>query len=153
MPEKIKETTKEIIAPETVAPVIETKVITKVKKASTVHFKSGQGKMYVKSTFNTTYVSFTNPNGDVICWSSAGTCGFKGAKRSTPFAATTIIEEGTRKAKSLGLTSVDVFLKGPGPGKDAALRVLKTSGIDINLLADTTPIPHNGCRPKKTRRV
>ena len=130
-----------------------TKVVTKVKKAQAIHFKSGQGKMYVKSTFNTTYVSFANMNGDVICWSSAGTCGFKGAKRSTPFAATTIIEEGTRKAKSLGLTGVDVFLKGPGPGKDAALRVLKTAGVEINLLADTTPIPHNGCRPKKTRRV
>lgn len=147
------ETPPEKITPETTAPATPTKVVTKAKKASTVHFKSGQGKMYVKSTFNTTYVSFANMNGDVICWSSAGTCGFKGAKRSTPFAATTIIEEGTRKAKSLGLTSVDVFLKGPGPGKDAALRVLKTSGIDINLLADTTPIPHNGCRPKKTRRV
>jgi small subunit ribosomal protein S11 len=129
------------------------KVTTKSKKARSVHFKSGHGCMYVKSTFNTTHVSFTNMNGDVVCWSSAGTCGFKGAKRSTPFAATTIIEEGTRKAKSLGLTTVDVFLKGPGPGKDAALRILKTSSIEINLLADTTPIPHNGCRPKKTRRV
>jgi len=134
-----------------VEPVV--KATSKAKKASAVHFKGGQGKMFVKSTFNTTYVSFANMNGDVVCWSSAGTCGFKGAKRSTPFAATTIIEEGTRKAKSLGLTSVDVFLKGPGPGKDAALRVLKTSGVEINLLADTTPIPHNGCRPKKTRRV
>ena len=107
---------------ETIAKEEAPKIITKSKKASAIHFKSGQGKMYVKSTFNTTYVSFTNMNGDVICWSSAGTCGFKGAKR-------------------------------PGPGKDAALRVLKTSGVDINLLADTTPIPHNGCRPKKTRRV
>ena len=140
-----------ITEPVTVEPA--TKITSKGKKASAVHFKSGQGKMYVKSTFNTTYVSFTNMNGDVICWSSAGTCGFKGAKRSTPFAATTIIEEGTRKAKSLGLTSVDVFLKGPGPGKDAALRVLKTAGIEINILADTTPIPHNGCRPPKRRRV
>ena len=147
------ETKPEITTPETVTQVTSPKITTKGKKASAVHFKGGQGKMYVKSTFNTTYVSFTNMNGDVICWSAAGTCGFKGAKRSTPFAATTIIEEGTRKAKSLGLTAVEVFLKGPGPGKDAALRVLKTSGVEINLLADTTPIPHNGCRPKKTRRV
>ena len=122
-------------------------IVKKVKKASTAHFKGGQGKMYVKSTFNTTYVSFTDMNGNIVCWSSAGTCGFKGAKRSTPFAATTIVEEGLRKAKSLGLSSVEVFLKGPGPGKDASVRVLKTSGLDINLLADTTPIPHNGCRP------
>ncbi len=134
-------------------PETKTKATTKAKKTQVVHFKGGQGKMYVKSTFNTTYVSFTNMNGDVVCWSSAGTCGFKGARRSTPFAATTIIEEGTRKAKSLGMTTADVYLKGPGPGKDAALRVLKTAGIEINLLADTTPIPHNGCRPKKTRRV
>jgi len=125
----------------------------KTKKANSAHFKSGQGRMYVKSTFNTTYVSFTDTSGNVVSWSSAGTCGFKGAKRSTPFAATTIIEEGLRKAKSLGLTALEVYLKGPGPGKDAAVRVLKTSGMDINLLADTTPIPHNGCRPRKARRV
>ena len=125
----------------------------KVKKASGVSFKGGQGKMYVKATFNTTYVTFTDASGNTLCWSAAGTCGFKGAKRSTPFAATTIIEEGLRKAKSMGLMSADVYLKGPGPGKDAALRVLKTSGIEINTLADTTPIPHNGCRPRKHRRV
>ncbi|HBC44946.1 MAG: 30S ribosomal protein S11 [Candidatus Collierbacteria bacterium GW2011_GWB1_45_35] len=129
------------------------KPVLKNKKASAIHFKSGQGKMYVKSTFNTTYVTFTDTTGNTVCWSSAGTCGFKGAKRSTPFAATTIIEEGLRKAKTLGLTNIDVYLKGPGPGKDAALRVLKTSGAEINMLADTTPIPHNGCRPRKHRRV
>lgn len=127
--------------------------VVKTKKASAIHFKSGTGKMYVKSTFNTTYVTFTDTTGNTVCWSSAGTCGFKGAKRSTPFAATTIIEEGLRKAKTLGITSVDAYLKGPGPGKDAALRVLKTSGVEINMLADTTPVPHNGCRPRKHRRV
>ena len=143
MPEK-KSTTK---------PAANVTKVNKVKKASAIHFKSGQGKMFVKSTFNTTYVTFTDAGGNTICWSSAGTCGFKGAKRSTPFAATTIIEEGLRKAKTLGMTSVDAYLKGPGPGKDAALRVLKTSGVEINMLADTTPIPHNGCRPRKHRRV
>jgi len=134
-------------------PEIKTKTIVKTKKASSAHFKSGQGKMYVKSTFNNTSVSFTDMNGNVICWSSAGTCGFKGAKRSTPYAATTTVDEGLRKAKTLGVTTLEVFLKGPGPGKDASIRLLKNSGIDINLLADTTPIPHNGCRPKKARRV
>lgn len=130
------------------------KVKTKsTKKASVSSFKGGQGKMYVKATFNTTYVNFTDATGNTVCWSAAGMCGFKGAKRSTPFAATTIIEEGLRKAKTAGLMSVDVYLKGPGPGKDAALRVLKTSGIEVNTLADTTPIPHNGCRPRKHRRV
>lgn len=132
---------------------IKPKQVLKTKKASAIHFKGGQGKMYVKSTFNTTYVTFTDTTGNTVCWSSAGTCGFKGAKRSTPFAATTIIEEGLRKAKTLGITNVDAYLKGPGPGKDAALRVLKTSGVEINMLADTTPIPHNGCRPRKHRRV
>ena len=129
------------------------KIKSKVKKSNSVAFKSGVGKIYVKANFNTTYVNFTDASGNTICWSAAGTCGFKGAKRSTPFAATTIIEEGLRKAKTLGLTSADVYLKGPGPGKDAALRVLKTSGVEINTLADTTPIPHNGCRPRKHRRV
>lgn len=109
--------------------------------------------MYVKATFNTTYVSFTDEKGNVICWSSAGTAGFKGARRSTPFAATTIIEEGLKKAKALSLTSLDVYIKGPGPGRDAAIRVLKLAGLDINMIADITPVPHNGCRPKKPRRV
>jgi small subunit ribosomal protein S11 len=132
---------------------IKSKAPVKIKKANAVSFKGGLGKMYVKATFNTTYVTFTDATGNTICWSAAGTCGFKGAKRSTPFAATTIIEEGLRKAKTLGLMTTDVYLKGPGPGKDAALRVLKTSGVEINTLADTTPIPHNGCRPRKHRRV
>lgn len=123
------------------------------KKTTQVNFKSGHGRMYVKATFNTTYVSFTDESGNVICWSSAGTAGFKGARRSTPFAATTIIEEGLKKAKALNLSSLDVYIKGPGPGRDAAVRVLKLAGLDINLIADITPIPHNGCRPKKPRRV
>lgn len=130
-----------------------TSKVVKAKKASTALFKGGLGKLFVTSSFNSTHATFTNSNGDVVCWSTAGTCGFKGTKRSTPFAATTVIEEGLRKAKGLGLNTLEVYLKGPGPGKDSALRVLKTSGLEINLLADTTPVPHNGCRPKKTRRV
>lgn len=123
------------------------------KKESKITFKNGHGKMFVKATFNTTYVSFTDEGGNVICWSAAGTCGFKGARRSTPFAATTIIEEGLKKARAANLSSLDVFIKGPGPGRDAAMRVLKNAGLDINMIADVTPIPHNGCRPKKPRRV
>lgn len=122
----------------------------KKQKAS---FIGGLALMYVKATFNTTYVSFANTKGNIVCWSSAGTSGFKGARRSTPFAATTIIEAGIKKAKDMGATEVSVFIKGPGPGRDAAVRVLKTAGLDINQIADITPIPHNGCRPKKTRRV
>ena len=123
------------------------------KKETKITFKNGKGKMYVKATFNTTYVTFTDDNGNVVCWNSAGTSGFKGARRSTPFAATTIIEEGLKKARAASLNSLDVYIKGPGPGRDAAMRVLKTAGLDINLIADITPIPHNGCRPKKPRRV
>jgi len=123
------------------------------KKKTPTFFKGGHGRMYIKSTFNSTHVSFTNLNGDVVCWSSAGVCGFRGARRATPFAATTIIEDGIRKAKEAGLTTLEVYLRGPGAGKDAALRVLKATGLEINLLADITPIPHNGCRPKKPRRV
>jgi len=123
------------------------------KKKTPAFFKGGHGRMYVKSTFNSTHVTFTDLQGNVVCWSSAGICGFKGARRATPFAATTIIEDGLRKAKEAGLNTLEVFLRGPGAGKDAALRVLKTAGLEINLLADTTPVPHNGCRPKKPRRV
>lgn len=136
-------------------PEVASKAVSTTKKTKKIasFFRSGEGRMYVSSTFNTTRVTFTDTQGNVVLWSTAGSCGFKGSKRSTPFAATTIIEEGMRRAKENGLTSVEVFLKGPGTGKDAALRVLKTSGLDINLLADITPIPHNGCRSKKPRRV
>lgn len=123
------------------------------KKKSAATFKSGQGHLYITATFNTTKVTFTNPQGDVVCWSNTGNCGFKGAKRSTPFAATTVIGDGLKKAKELGLSELAVFIKGPGPGRDAAMRVLKTAGIEISQIADITPIPHNGCRPKKPRRV
>lgn len=123
------------------------------KKETKATFKGGKGRMYVKATFNTTYVSFTDESGNVVCWSSAGTSGFKGARRATPFAATSIIEEGLKKARAANLSSIDVFIKGPGPGRDAAMRVLKSAGLDINMIADVTPIPHNGCRPKKPRRV
>jgi small subunit ribosomal protein S11 len=123
------------------------------KKAGTTKFKNGHGRMYIRATFNTTYVSFTDETGNVVCWSSAGTSGFKGARRSTPFAATTIIEEGLKKAKAFDLNSLDVFIKGPGPGRDAVVRVLKGAGLEVNMIADITPIPHNGCRPKKPRRV
>jgi small subunit ribosomal protein S11 len=112
-----------------------------------------QGRMYVKATFNNTIVTFTDTKGQVIAWSNTGTTGFKGARKSTPFAATTTIEDAIKKAKERGVQSVDVYIKGPGPGRDAALRVLRGSGLGVNMIADITPIPHNGCRPKKPRRV
>jgi small subunit ribosomal protein S11 len=112
-----------------------------------------QGRMYVKASFNNTLVTFTDLAGQVLAWSSTGTAGFKGTRKSTPFAATTTIEEAVRKARERGISSVEVFIKGPGPGRDAALRVLRSSGLNVSMIADITPIPHNGCRPKKPRRV
>ena len=125
---------------------------TKTKKKTTTRIVD-QGRMYVKSTFNNTLVTFTDLNGQVIAWSSTGTAGFKGTRKSTPYAATTTIEDAVRKARERGLSSVEVFIKGPGPGRDAALRVLRSSGLNVSMIADVTPIPHNGCRPKKPRRV
>src|SRR3990167_4649895 len=109
--------------------------------------------MYVKATFNNTLITFTDSKGNVVSWTNTGNVGFKGTRKSTPYAATTTIEESVRKAKERGLSAIDVFIKGPGPGRDAVLRVLRNSGLDISMIADLTPIPHNGCRPKKQRRV
>lgn len=112
-----------------------------------------EGRMYVKATFNNTLVTFTDTKGGVIAWASTGTTGFKGTRKSTPFAATTTIEEAVRKARERGVNTVEVYIKGPGPGRDSALRVLRGSGLNVSMIADVTPIPHNGCRPKKPRRV
>jgi len=111
------------------------------------------GKVYITATFNNTIITVTDKEGNTVCWGSAGTAGFKGARKATPFAATTAIEQVVKKAISRGLRSVEVFVKGPGPGREAAIRALKAAGVAINLIADVTPIPHNGCRPKKKRRV
>ncbi|MGB9911399.1 MAG: 30S ribosomal protein S11 [Microgenomates group bacterium] len=112
-----------------------------------------KAKIYVKATFNNTLVTFTDLKGNTLCWGSTGTVGFKGARKATPFAATTAIEAVVKKAKALGVDEVEVYIKGPGPGRDAVLRVLKAEGLKIDLIADITPIPHNGPRPKKRRRV
>lgn len=111
------------------------------------------GRIYILATFNNTLVTVVDMEGNTVCWGSSGTAGFKGARKSTPFAATATVEQVVKKAKILGLKEAEVFIKGPGPGRDAALRVLKTSGLKVPLIADVTPIPHNGCRPKKRRRV
>lgn len=112
-----------------------------------------RGRLYITSTFNNTLVTITDEEGNVICWGSSGRSGFKGARKATPFAATTAIEDVIKRAKLLGLSETKVFIKGPGAGRDAVLRVLKTSGIKISMIADITPMPHNGCRPRKRRRV
>lgn len=112
-----------------------------------------QGKVYVTATFNNTLVTITDQVGNTVCWGSSGSAGFKGARKSTPFAATTAVESAARKAQMAGIREVEVYIKGPGAGRDAALRALKSVGLQINLIADVTPIPHNGVRPKKKRRV
>ncbi len=109
------------------------------------------GLIYITATFNNTLVSITDQSGHVVAWGSTGASGFKGSRKSTPFAATTAIDAVIKKAKTYGLTSADVFIKGPGPGRDAVLGVLRASGLKITQLADVTPMAHNGCRPKKRK--
>lgn len=112
-----------------------------------------KGKVFITATFNNTLVTITDRDGNTLCWGSAGMAGFKGARKSTPYAATTAVEAVARKAQGMGLREVEVYIKGPGAGRDAALRGLKAVGLGIALIADVTPIPHNGVRPKKKRRV
>lgn len=113
-----------------------------------------RGKVYITATFNNTLITITDVKGDVIAWSSAGNVGFKGTRKSTPFAATTAVDQLAKKVISNhGLKSVEVYIKGPGAGREAALRALKSAGLVISMIADVTPMPHNGVRPKKKRRV
>ncbi len=112
-----------------------------------------RGKAYIQATFNNTIVTLTDPNGNVISWSSAGANGFKGSRKSTPFAAQVTAEAAARRAQEHGLRQVDVFVKGPGSGREMAVRSLQASGVQVVSITDTTPIPHNGCRPPKRRRV
>ena len=112
-----------------------------------------RGQAYIQSTFNNTIVSLTDTRGNVIAWASAGQLGFKGSRKATPFAAQMAAEEAAKKAMEHGLKTVEVFVKGPGSGREAAIRSLQASGIEVSLIKDTTPIPHNGCRPPKRRRV
>ncbi|HUW21358.1 MAG TPA: 30S ribosomal protein S11 [Candidatus Bathyarchaeia archaeon] len=112
-----------------------------------------RGKVFIQATFNNTVITFTDFGGNTICWGSAGSVGFKGTRKHTPFAATTALEAVAKKAKNLGVRELEVYVKGPGSGRDAALRALKTSGFKMDLIADITPIPHNGPRARKRRRV
>lgn len=111
------------------------------------------GKIYVSASFNNTLVNVCDDKGGSIAWGSSGASGFKGTRKSTPYAATTAIESVLSKAKQKGLDEVEIYVKGPGPGRDAALRAIKAAGVKIASIADVTPIPHNGPRPKKKRRV
>lgn len=127
------------------------KKTTKAKKSSLI--VSERGRAYVSATFNNTLVTITNEKGETISWSSSGAAGFKGTRKSTPFAATTAMEQAAKKAVEKGLKTVEVYIKGPGSGRDAALRAIKSAGLSISLIADVTPIPHNGPRAEKKRRI
>ncbi len=111
------------------------------------------GVCHILATFNNTMISFSDPQGNVLAWSSTGTVGFKGSRKSTPYAAKTATEDAVRKAREHGLRQVEVELKGPGTGREAALRAIAAEGIKITTIRDVTPIPHNGCKPPKMRRI
>ncbi|MDH4246247.1 MAG: 30S ribosomal protein S11 [Deltaproteobacteria bacterium] len=111
------------------------------------------GICHIMATFNNTIISFSDPQGNVLSWSSTGTAGFKGSRKSTPFAAKTAAEDAVRKAKEHGLRQVEVEVKGPGTGREAALRAIASEGVKITTIRDVTPIPHNGCKPPKMRRI
>ncbi|OGH16490.1 MAG: 30S ribosomal protein S11 [Candidatus Levybacteria bacterium RIFCSPHIGHO2_02_FULL_40_18] len=124
-----------------------------LKKAKQKTISIETGRIYVSTTFNNTIVTVTNEKGDTVAWSSSGNMGFKGTRKSTPFAATSAVEEAIKKVRDTGIRAVEVFIKGPGVGRDAALRAIRNSGLSIAMIADITPIPHNGPRMKKKRRV
>ncbi|NTV14278.1 MAG: 30S ribosomal protein S11 [Desulfobulbaceae bacterium] len=112
-----------------------------------------EGVVSIRSTFNNTIVTFSDREGNVVSWSSAGCLGFKGSRKSTPFAAQNAVEAAAQKAMEHGLRKVEVNVKGPGPGRDSAIRALQVVGLDVSVINDVTPIPHNGCKPPKRRRV
>jgi small subunit ribosomal protein S11 len=112
-----------------------------------------KGAVHISSSFNNTLVTITDPQGNTISWASSGAMGFRGSRKSTPFAAQTAAEAAARAAMEHGLKTVEVFVKGPGSGREAAIRALQTAGLEVTMIKDVTPIPHNGCRPPKRRRV
>lgn len=122
-------------------------------KAKKVRRSVSKGIVHVKATFNNTLIAITDTNGDTICTASAGTIGFKGARKSTPFAAQRAAEQAATKARKMGLVEVEVLVNGPGSGRESAITALQAAGLKITSIEDVTPIPHNGCRPPKKRRV
>lgn len=125
----------------------------KAKTAKKAEKKVTNGRVYVTATFNNTLVTLTDATGNTLGWGTSGASGFKGARKATPFAAISAMEKVAQKAKDFGIVAVEVYIKGPGPGRDATIKALRSTGINITMIADVTPIPHNGPRPKKRRRV
>ena len=125
----------------------------KIRTKKKVKKNVASGVVHIQSTFNNTIVTITDSGGNVVSWSSAGVQGFKGSRKSTPFAAQLAAEDAARKAMEHGMRTVEVYVKGPGPGRESALRALQATGFNVTMIKDVTPIPHNGCRPPKRRRV
>ncbi|MFC1480111.1 30S ribosomal protein S11 [Candidatus Omnitrophota bacterium] len=125
----------------------------KTKRRKKIARKISSGKLFVHATFNNTIVTVTDTEGKVLCWSSPGTVGFKGSRKSTPFAANIAAKDVVKKARAYGITEVEVFLRGPGSGKESAVRSIRSEGLNVRGIKDLTPTPHNGCRPKKRRRI
>jgi small subunit ribosomal protein S11 len=121
------------------------------KKSSKKLRNVPNGRVYITATFNNTLVSVTDEQGNVLCWASTGGAGFSGSRKSTPYAATVTVENALNKAKAFGMHNIDVFIKGPGPGRDVALRVIKAQRLKVGMIADMTPVPHNGTRPRKAK--
>lgn len=122
-------------------------------KNKKIHKQVSVGRVYIKATYNNTIINFTDQAGNTLAWASAGLAGFSGPKKSTPYAAGVIMKKVAEKVKEMGLRDVSVFVKGVGSGREAAIRALNTNGFNVLSIKDVTPIPHNGCRPKKMRRV
>src|SRR5690606_1176055 len=127
------------------------KKTTRTKRRDRKNIESGVA--HIRSTFNNTIVTITDPHGNTITWASAGTLGFKGSRKSTPYAAQMAAESAARAAMEHGMRTVEVLVKGPGAGREAAIRSLQAAGLEVSMIKDVTPIPHNGCRPPKRRRV
>lgn len=124
---------------------------TRIKKKIKKNISTGV--VHIQSTFNNTIITITDPMGNAVAWSSAGIQGFKGSRKSTPFAAQLAAQDAAKKAQEHGMKTVEVYVKGPGPGRESALRALQAAGFNVTMIKDVTPIPHNGCRPPKRRRV
>ena len=129
------------------------KTVKKTTRKKVVRKNIERGAAHIRSTFNNTIVTMTDVNGNALSWASAGGLGFRGSKKSTPFAAQMAAETAAKAAMEHGLKTVEVFVKGPGAGREAAIRALQAAGLEVSMIKDVTPIPHNGCRPPKRRRV
>jgi small subunit ribosomal protein S11 len=125
----------------------------KARRRKKVKRNIEKGQAHIKSTFNNTIISITDEEGKVVAWSSAGKVGYQGSRKSTPFAAQLAAENAADEAKEMGMKEIEIFVKGPGSGRESAIRTLQSAGLNITLIKDITPIPHNGCRPPKRRRI